>query len=147
VHDHRGGPVCGPPPPRCVAWPDRGVGRDGQAGGRTARHAFWARAHGNGTFRAFLLFPGGGVETIRIPRAKGCALPLPSEGNYYYYIIIIIIYTPAHQDKATGKKTRLDIQNYGCNGNLLCCGKKPHFLSAEPWKGVGKGMLSPGCLL
>ena len=27
------------------------------------------------------------------------------------------------------------------------CGKKPHFLFAEPWKGVGKGMLSPGCLL
>ena len=62
MHDHRGGPA------RCVArrhrgvwpWPDRGVGRDGQAGGRTARHAFWARAHGNGTFRAFLLFPGGG---------------------------------------------------------------------------------------
>ena len=33
-------------------------------------------------------------------------------------IIIIIIY--AHQLKATGRKTRLDIQNYGCNGNLLC---------------------------
>jgi len=25
--------------------------------------------------------------------------------------------------------------------------KKPHFLFAEPWKGVGKGMLSPGYLL
>jgi len=28
-----------------------------------------------------------------------------------------------------------------------CCGKKPHFLFADPWKGVGKGMLSPGYLL
>ena len=26
----------------------------------------------------------------------------------------------AHQHKAAGRKTRLDIQNYGCNGNLLC---------------------------
>jgi len=36
-------------------------------------------------------------------------------------IIIIIITTTflAHQHKAAGRKTRLDIQNYGCNGNLL----------------------------
>jgi len=27
------------------------------------------------------------------------------------------------------------------SGILWCCGKKPHFLFAEPWKGVGKGML------
>jgi len=33
---------------------------------------------------------------------------------------IIIIIILAHQHKAAGKKTRLDIQNYGCNGNLLC---------------------------
>ena len=26
----------------------------------------------------------------------------------------------AHRHKAAGRKTRLDIQNYGCNGNLLC---------------------------
>jgi len=32
---------------------------------------------------------------------------------YYYYYL-------AHQHKAAGRKTRLDIQNYGCNGNLLC---------------------------
>ena len=25
----------------------------------------------------------------------------------------------AHQHKAAGRKTRLDIQNYGCSGNLL----------------------------
>jgi len=25
-----------------------------------------------------------------------------------------------------------------------CCGKKPHFLFAEPWKGVGKGCCLPG---
>ena len=34
--------------------------------------------------------------------------------KYYYYY-----YFFAHQHKAAGRKTRLDIQNYGCNGNLL----------------------------
>ena len=34
--------------------------------------------------------------------------------GYYYYFL------KAHQHKAAGRKTRLDIQNYGCNGNLLC---------------------------
>ena len=36
------------------------------------------------------------------------------------FIIISGIIFLAHQHKATGRKTRLDIQNYGCNGNLLC---------------------------
>ena len=36
------------------------------------------------------------------------------------FIIIIIFIFLVHQHKATGRKTRLDIQNYGCNGNLLC---------------------------
>jgi len=35
-------------------------------------------------------------------------------------IIIIIIIFKAHQHEAAGRKTRLDIQNYGCNSNLLC---------------------------
>jgi len=35
-------------------------------------------------------------------------------------IIIIIIIIIAHQHKAVGMKTRIDIQNYRCNGNLLC---------------------------
>ena len=34
--------------------------------------------------------------------------------------IMIIIVILAHQHKAACRKTRLDIQNYGCNGNLLC---------------------------
>ena len=38
----------------------------------------------------------------------------------YIIIIIVIIIIIAHQHKAAGRKTRLDIQNYGCNGNLLC---------------------------
>jgi len=32
-------------------------------------------------------------------------------------INIIIIIFEAHQHKAAGRKTRLDIRNYGCNGN------------------------------
>ena len=35
-------------------------------------------------------------------------------------IIIIIITFEAHQHKAASRKTRLDIQNYGCYGDLLC---------------------------
>ena len=35
--------------------------------------------------------------------------------KYYYYY-----YYLTNQHKAAGRKTRLDIQNYGCNGNLLC---------------------------
>jgi len=35
-----------------------------------------------------------------------------NEGYYYYYL------SPPAQ--TAGRKTRLDIQNYGCNGNLLC---------------------------
>jgi len=34
-----------------------------------------------------------------------------SLSKYYYYY---------YYHNATGRKTRLDIQNYGCNGNILC---------------------------
>ena len=40
--------------------------------------------------------------------------------HYTNLFIIIIIIFKAHQHKAAGRKTRLDIQNYDCNGNLLC---------------------------
>ena len=43
---------------------------------------------------------------------------------YITFIIIIIIILKAHQHKSAVRNTRLDIQNYGRNGNLLCCGKK-----------------------
>ena len=64
--------------------------------------------------------------------------------------IYVFLFFNAHQHKAAGRKTRLDIQNYGCNGNLLCyhgvVERNCIFLFVEPWKGVGKGMLSTGCL-
>jgi len=39
--------------------------------------------------------------------------PRPISPSYVNIIIIIFF-------KNAGRKTRLDIQNYGCNGNLLC---------------------------
>ena len=36
-------------------------------------------------------------------------------GSYYYYY-----YYYANQHKAAGRKIRVDMKNYGCNGNLLC---------------------------
>ena len=35
-------------------------------------------------------------------------------------MVVVVVILLAHQQKAAGRKTRLDIQNYGCNGNLLC---------------------------
>ena len=32
---------------------------------------------------------------------------------------VLLLFFLAHQHKAAGRKTRLDIQNYGCNGKLL----------------------------
>jgi len=34
--------------------------------------------------------------------------------------LLLLLLFLAHQHKAAGRKTRLDIQNYGCKGNLLC---------------------------
>ena len=44
---------------------------------------------------------------------------------YCYTVLLIIVISIflnflAHWHKAAGRKTRLDIQNYGGNGNLLC---------------------------
>jgi len=57
-------------------------------------------------------------------------------------MFIIIIFF-AHQHKAAGRKTRLDIQNYSCNGNLLCY----HGVSLIVERnriGVGKECCLPG---
>ena len=40
-----------------------------------------------------------------------CAAPTNPYFYYYYYY---------YYHKAASRKTRLDIQTYGCNGNLLC---------------------------
>ena len=39
---------------------------------------------------------------------------------YYGGLILIINIIIITIHKVAGRKTRLDIQNYGCNGNLLC---------------------------
>jgi len=67
-------------------------------------------------------------------------------------IIIIVIFL-AHQHKAAARKTRLDIQNYGCNGNLLCyqftmvLWKETAFSLCSAMERHWKRMLSPGYLL
>jgi len=52
--------------------------------------------------------------------------------------IIIIIIILAHQHKAAGRKTRLDVTKLWLQRHFTlwpwCCGKKPHFLFAEPLK-------------
>ena len=35
-------------------------------------------------------------------------------------LLLLLLFFLAHQHKAAGRKTRLDIQNSGCNGSLLC---------------------------
>ena len=53
-------------------------------------------------------------------------------GIIYFIVVIVMIYF----------LLLLYLKNYGFNGNLLCYHgvveriKKPHFLFAEPWKGV-----------
>jgi len=35
-------------------------------------------------------------------------------------LLLLLLLSQAHQHKAAVCKARQDIQNYGCNGNLLC---------------------------
>jgi len=69
-------------------------------------------------------------------------------GYYYYYLKKNIFSPPAqsHRQENSARRTKLWFQR---QFTLLpwCSGQKPHFLFAEPWTGVGKGMLFPGCLL
>ena len=46
--------------------------------------------------------------------------PAPVAYHQRLILLLCIIIFLAHQHKAAGRQTRLDIQNYGCNGNLLC---------------------------
>jgi len=62
-------------------------------------------------------------------------------------IIAIIFIFKAHQHKAAGRKTRLNVQNYGCNGNLLCDHGVVERNRISSLESVGKGLLSPGCLV
>jgi len=66
-------------------------------------------------------------------------LPIPSAyevTTLWRYTFIIIIIFKAHQHKAAGRKTRLDITKLWLQRQFTllpwCCGKKPHFLFAEP---------------
>jgi len=37
-----------------------------------------------------------------------------------WLLLLLLLLFKVHQHKAAGRKTRLDVQNYGCNCNLLC---------------------------
>jgi len=68
--------------------------------------------------------------------------------NYHYYCYYFL---KAHQHKATGRKklgwTYKIMVATAIYSVTMVLWKKPHIRFAEPWKGVGKRMLSPGCLL
>ena len=59
-------------------------------------------------------------STLPGPRASEVTILWRYTNTFIIVIIIIFYIFTAHQHKAAGRKTRLDIQNYGCNGNLLC---------------------------
>ena len=58
---------------------------------------------------------------------------------YYYYFL-------AHQHKAAGRKTRLDIQNCGCNSNLLCYHGVVERNSISSLQSHGKALEKECCL-
>ena len=61
-----------------------------------------------------------GLLVKRIYRQLNAITP-PHRGFIGQCIIIMIVMIFwDHQYKAAGRKTRLDIRNYGCSGNLLC---------------------------
>ena len=51
-----------------------------------------------------------------IPTIPACAVHIPYCPRKHLSLVPFCV----HQHTAAGRKTRLDIQNYGCNGNLLC---------------------------
>ena len=53
----------------------------------------------------------------------------------------------AHQHKAAGRKTKLDIQNYGCNGNLHCYNGVVERNRISSLQSHGKALEKECCLL
>jgi len=63
------------------------------------------------------------------------------------FMIVIFIIFKAHQHKAAGRKTRLDIQNYHCNGSLLCCRGVVERNRISSLQSHGKALEKECCLL
>jgi len=70
-----------------------------------------------------------------------------SRGIIIIIIIIIIWFFQAHQHKAASRKTRLDIQNYGRNGNLLCYHGVVERNRISSFQSHGKALEKECCLL
>ena len=68
----------------------------------------------------------GPAQTLQATTATQVQFPaplkLPSYGTIQIrlLLLLLLLFFKANQHKAAGRKTKLDIQNYGCNGNLLC---------------------------
>ena len=58
----------------------------------------------------------------------------------YCTLLLLLLLFLAHQHKAAGRKTRIDIHNYGCNGNLLC----DHCVVQSHGKALEKECCFPG---
>ena len=60
--------------------------------------------------------------TVQVSPLKRCTMKPTRTVSIFYNEVNYFLKRnfKAHQHKAAGRKTRLDIQNYGCNGNLLC---------------------------
>ena len=68
---------------------------------------------------------------------------------YYYYYYYFTFCKPTSTKPQAGKlgwHTKLWLQRQ-FTLSPWCCGKKPHFLFGQPWKGAEKGMMLSGCLL
>ena len=61
------------------------------------------------------------IERYLLPVWRSAANPPHAAAAAIDRLLLLFLFILlAHQQKAAGRKTRLDIQNYGCNGNLLC---------------------------
>ena len=109
------------------------------APGMVAVLPMWDSAYVSGTVTSQAIgFPlAYGKRVVPSGRLLSSRIRLIGSLTLYYYY-----YCLSHQHKAAGRKTRIDIQNYGCNGNLLCYHgvvERNRISSfAEPWKGVGQ---------
>ena len=78
---------------------------------------FWAYLFSTFSFLCFYTFQlSVSVWQIKLTHV-GFRAHVKITSRIVSYRIITFL---THQHKAAGRKTRLDIQNYGCNGNLLC---------------------------
>ena len=60
------------------------------------------------------------ATAVRVAGWVNRKLHLRTYRRHLLLLLLLLLLSPPAQSRRQ-KKTRLDIQNYGCNGNLLCC--------------------------